>query len=457
MQSSVGPCPAFETGMTSDFPTFSGSVERPATKRRVFMGNIWSVASVAVVASVAQAQDSVLVHCVVGPGPSHIERLDWGGNVVASSPAFASPHNGLDVASNGNWVTTISAPPGATGVEILDPSGVFQYSFPTLELTAFAGDVSLFADDTIAVCDNSYGVYLYTPGGVFLGVFVTGFNPYWSTVDAQDRLWVTERTNTPSTIRTFDRAGTQLQSFAVPFKAGDLVVAPNGELWVMDTGWARVQHLSSTGVALGSFSTGFTTGTYGIALAMDGSIWTSCNWIPEIRRFSPGGTLLQTIPLASTGARALCSIVDCGVLGAYCTAGTSANGCVATLSSNGSPSAAGSTPFSVVAQGLEGQRTALVFYGTSGELALPWGANSSSYLCVKPPTQRTPASTTGGTPAQCDGSLALNWNAFFVSNPGALRAPLQPGANFWAQAWCRDPASPKSTSLSDALAFRMCP
>jgi hypothetical protein len=58
---------------------------------------------------------------------------------------------------------------------------------------------------------------------------------------------------------------------------------------------------------------------------------------------------------------------------------------------------------------------------------------------------------------QCDGALALDWNAYFSAHPSALGTPLQAGGAFWVQAWYRDPAAVKSTSLSDALVLRLCP
>jgi sugar lactone lactonase YvrE len=423
------------------------------------MRAIWFVAGLSLISSPTWSQDTLVLQYVPqGPigGGSRCERFDWGGSVVASSPAGTSAHIGLDIDRNGNWVTSRRFP---NKIEIYDPSGTSIASFLTPQLAGLASDVSLFADGTIALGDqHSSFVHLYAPDGAYRGVFLAGYTPWMSTVDAQDRLWVIESNlSPPFTIRTLDRSGVHLQSFQVPFRANDLVVAPNGDLWVSDLDYAKVYHLNSTGGMLGSFPTGFSASGWGIGLASDGSIWCSTHWIPELRRFSPTGTLLQTISLATTGARNLRVFRDCGVRGNYCAAGTTTNGCTASLSGIGAPSASGTTPFSLVAQGLDGQKTGLIFYGTSGPNTLPWAQGSSSFLCVKPPTQRTTPHGSGGTIGACDGTLALDWNAYFATHPGVLGQPLQPGADFWAQAWFRDPPAAKATSLSDALAFRMCP
>jgi hypothetical protein len=145
----------------------------------------------------------------------------------------------------------------------------------------------------------------------------------------------------------------------------------------------------------------------------------------------------------------------CGIA-TYCTAGTTANGCTAAISATGVPSATSGSGFVITVSSVEGQKRGIVFYGVDGRVSLPWGAGTS-YLCVATPIQRTPAQSSGGTDGACDGVLALDWNAYVAANPGALGAPFQGGDTVNAQAWFRDPPSPKSTSLSNAIEFRACP
>ncbi|MCC7013324.1 MAG: hypothetical protein IT454_12235 [Planctomycetes bacterium] len=140
----------------------------------------------------------------------------------------------------------------------------------------------------------------------------------------------------------------------------------------------------------------------------------------------------------------------------YCTAGTSTNGCNASVSASGTPSLSAPNGFVLTATGVEGAKLGLIFYGTNGAHAVGWGAGSS-FACVKSPTQRTPASSSGGTSGACDGSLQLDWLAFLASHPGALGAPFAAGQQVNVQCWYRDPPAPKTTSLSNALEFTTCP
>jgi Tol biopolymer transport system component len=141
----------------------------------------------------------------------------------------------------------------------------------------------------------------------------------------------------------------------------------------------------------------------------------------------------------------------------YCTAGTSTNGCAASLSASGTPSIVAPSGFVLSCSGVEGQKTGLLFYGIDGAAASPWAPSSTSFLCVKPPTQRTPSQSSGGTSNACDGVLALDFTAWIAANPGALGTPLVAGDTLFSQAWYRDPAAPKTTNLSDGLAFTMVP
>lgn len=142
---------------------------------------------------------------------------------------------------------------------------------------------------------------------------------------------------------------------------------------------------------------------------------------------------------------------------AYCTAGTTTNGCVPAISGSGTPSASAPSGFNINVNGVEGQKTGIIFYGVSGTQAVPWGVGSSSFLCVKSPTQRSLPQGSGGVVNTCTGSFTLDWNAYRAANPTALGQPFSAGNSVWAQGWFRDPPAPKTTNLSDGLAFTLCP
>jgi hypothetical protein len=141
----------------------------------------------------------------------------------------------------------------------------------------------------------------------------------------------------------------------------------------------------------------------------------------------------------------------------YCTAGTSTSGCAAALSSSGTPSASASSGFVLSATDVEGDKSGLFFYGISGQHSAPWGLGSTSYLCVKAPTQRTTTQSSGGAAGTCDGVFTLDWNQWVSTHPTALGAPFAVGQAVDAQAWYRDPPAPKTTNLSDGLSFTVGP
>jgi hypothetical protein len=142
---------------------------------------------------------------------------------------------------------------------------------------------------------------------------------------------------------------------------------------------------------------------------------------------------------------------------AYCTAGTTGSGCNASIAASGTASATAPNGFTVSVAGVEGQKFGIVFYGIHGRIATPWATGSSSVLCVKSPSQRMGTQNSGGTFGACDGALSVDWNAYRASHPNALGAPFAAGAIVNAQGWFRDPPSPKTTSLSNALEFVLQP
>ena len=145
----------------------------------------------------------------------------------------------------------------------------------------------------------------------------------------------------------------------------------------------------------------------------------------------------------------------CGVPVNYCTAGTSASGCQATLSAVGTPSATAPSGFTLQASGVEGGKDGLFFYGTNGQQANSWGSGTS-FQCVVPPVFRAGLINGVGTSGACDGSFSQDLNALWTSNPAKNPGV---GANVNAQLWYRDPqnTSNQTTSLSDGLNFVLCP
>lgn len=140
--------------------------------------------------------------------------------------------------------------------------------------------------------------------------------------------------------------------------------------------------------------------------------------------------------------------------GNYCTAGTSLNGCVPTLSATGSPSAAAASGFVISASGVDGNRNGLLYYGIA-PTSMPFAAG---YLCIAAPRQRMgQAQYTGGTAGGCDGSLSVDLQTFATGHPAALAMPLTAGMTLYFQASVRDNGSPENRVMSDAIAVTLAP
>jgi hypothetical protein len=138
----------------------------------------------------------------------------------------------------------------------------------------------------------------------------------------------------------------------------------------------------------------------------------------------------------------------------YCSASTTTNGCVPTITSAGSASASSGSGFTISVGGLESHKLGLIFYGIHGPLASTWGAST---LCVKAPTQRMHAYDSGGSPGLCNGLISEDWNLFLATHTTALGQPFAGGETVWAQGWFRDPPSAKTTALSNGLVFSVAP
>jgi endonuclease I len=148
---------------------------------------------------------------------------------------------------------------------------------------------------------------------------------------------------------------------------------------------------------------------------------------------------------------------NCSTVTSYCTAGTTTNGCAATMSATGAPSVSSSSGFSLLATNVEGQRTGLIFYGINGPKASAWALGSSSFLCVKAPVQRLPSQSSGGNSNACNGAISIDWLAYLSTHPNALGQPFGVGQVVHAQCWFRDPPAASNTNLSNGLQFTTAP
>jgi subtilisin-like proprotein convertase family protein len=143
----------------------------------------------------------------------------------------------------------------------------------------------------------------------------------------------------------------------------------------------------------------------------------------------------------------------------YCTAGTTTNGCNAVISGTANPNAANTTQVTINVANVEGQKQGIYFYGINNTGFTPtlWSPGSTSFLCVKGPTQRAGSQGAGGTINACDGAFSLDWDLFVTNNPTAVGVPFSAGDKIFVQAWFRDPPAPKTTNLTNAIEMTVQP
>ncbi|MCC6409689.1 MAG: hypothetical protein IT453_21220 [Planctomycetes bacterium] len=128
----------------------------------------------------------------------------------------------------------------------------------------------------------------------------------------------------------------------------------------------------------------------------------------------------------------------------YCTSKTNSQGCTPPISWSGSPSASAGSGFVVTATLVRANVNGLFFYSTVGPNGV---AFQGGHLCVKAPLERTTVVNSGGS-GTCGGTFNYDFNTFIA---GGSDPALVQGAQFWGQYWSRDPASPSTTNLTNAL------
>jgi len=139
---------------------------------------------------------------------------------------------------------------------------------------------------------------------------------------------------------------------------------------------------------------------------------------------------------------------------AYCSPGTSSQGCQVLIAAAGIPSIEEGADFWITGSTSPAQVDGILFFGTNGRQASPWG-NGTSLQCVVPPVKRTDLRSSGGS-GSCVGQFSIDFNAWMDSYP--KKAPT-PGDVVQAEWWYRDAknTSNQTTSMSDALEFTVCP
>ncbi|MBL8803529.1 MAG: PQQ-like beta-propeller repeat protein [Planctomycetes bacterium] len=143
----------------------------------------------------------------------------------------------------------------------------------------------------------------------------------------------------------------------------------------------------------------------------------------------------------------------------YCSAKVNSLGCEPALVFSGLSSASAASGFTLSATRVLNQVNGLYVYGVNGASSTPFQGGS---MCVAPPRQRAPVSSSGGLPGpstNCSGVLSIDVNAFASGALGGTPLPqlTTPGVRVNWQCWSRDANSSFGTNLSNALSYVVLP
>lgn len=235
-----------------------------------------------------------------------VQRYNAAGTLVRTYSGTGTNYEGASITPDGNIVSTYRGTgSGKGGIVIYRPNGTLLKTF-TIPAVSFPGDVSVFADGTLAISDQNSGaagaapaIREYSQAGTLLRS-ITGFgmnNPFGNTVAPDNTLFLAD--SGINTIFHFTETGTLLNSFVVTFGPTDLVVHPtDGTLFISDiTG--NVVHTTATGTVLGSFASGVSSDFDGIGLSGDGNyVFAAGAASTTIRKLdSTTGALVSSIPI----------------------------------------------------------------------------------------------------------------------------------------------------------------
>lgn len=136
---------------------------------------------------------------------------------------------------------------------------------------------------------------------------------------------------------------------------------------------------------------------------------------------------------------------------AYCVGKENSAGCVPSIQSAGTPSASAGFGFFLSAQDVRNNQFGILVYAYQPGL-LPF---SDSVLCLSGSLYRTPIQSSGGNVLpDCSGNFAIDFNGVIASG---LDPSLTAGTTVFSQYWYRDPQSPSTTGLTDAMQFTIQP
>lgn len=130
----------------------------------------------------------------------------------------------------------------------------------------------------------------------------------------------------------------------------------------------------------------------------------------------------------------------------YCVGKLNSAGCVPAIGTNGATPSYVNGGLVVTCTNALNQRSGLLFHGSTAT-SVPFQGGT---LCVAQPVRRTVVQSSGGS---VSGNDCSGTHAYGFTTAEFNAAALLPGDIVFCQWWMRDPASPSTTSLSNALRF----
>jgi hypothetical protein len=129
--------------------------------------------------------------------------------------------------------------------------------------------------------------------------------------------------------------------------------------------------------------------------------------------------------------------------------GPNADACSTAISASAQPNTTHTSGCTITVSDLPPMRSGTIFYSTAGAQNLSWcaGGVGNARLCLVSPTSRTGIQDSGGGAAACDGTMALDWDAYQIAVGGVFAA----GDKAWVQCWFRSTSDCRTTFLSEAL------
>ena len=228
-------------------------------------------------------------------GGSNIQVYDGSGQLRQTITGTGGLWEGASLTADFEIVTTHRSP--NDGINIFSPAGVEVATFDTPQVD-IPGDVSVFADGTLAVSDQlGNEVELFSRAGAHLGtISAPGLRqPFGSAIDIDDTLWVAAA---GFGVFQFERSGALVGQFNPGFRVSDLTVDfVDGTLWLTNRFSGEVANFTPDGVLLSEFQTSVVGELRAIAIDANRRVLVVGEQSTNVLRYGMDGLLLDSFPI----------------------------------------------------------------------------------------------------------------------------------------------------------------